>query len=213
MRAPTVLWVLVMIFVALQMPSILWPNLHWLILSLGAFQAGEFADAVQNPTGSGRTLLTLVTHSFLHGGIVHLLFNSLAFLFLGTAVALRLGTVRFLILYVVSAAAGALMHGLLVSSDAYVIGSSGVVFALAAAHADGLAAAHDLQRSVRLRFLARQAVGWMIANALIYAALYLLAERSGGQGALAAWRVHLGGYMAGAFLTPLLARGRYLRRS
>lgn len=53
---------------------------------------------------------TLVTYAFLHGDWIHLGLNGLWLIAFGGPVARRLGTLRFLALFVVTAVAGALMH-------------------------------------------------------------------------------------------------------
>ena len=45
---------------------------------------------------------TLVTYMFLHGGLMHILFNMLTLYFFGPRVEERMGSRRFLILYFVS---------------------------------------------------------------------------------------------------------------
>jgi len=53
------------------------------------------------------TVLPMIGHAFLHGGITHLLINMAFLLAFGSAVARRMGAVQFLLLYLSGAAAGA----------------------------------------------------------------------------------------------------------
>jgi membrane associated rhomboid family serine protease len=69
----------------------------------------------------------LVTSMFLHGFILHLVFNMVALWFIGRPVEQYLGSLRFLLLYFVSGLAGS--AGALVSSPHGVtVGASGAIF-------------------------------------------------------------------------------------
>lgn len=52
----------------------------------------------------------IVTHFFMHANLPHLFFNMFALISFGTALEARLGSKRFLLLYIVSALAAALLH-------------------------------------------------------------------------------------------------------
>jgi membrane associated rhomboid family serine protease len=69
----------------------------------------------------------LVTSMFLHGFLMHILFNMIALWFIGSEVEQYLGTVRYLGLYFVSGLAGA--AGALVATPMQpVVGASGAIF-------------------------------------------------------------------------------------
>jgi membrane associated rhomboid family serine protease len=74
----------------------------------------------------------LVTAGFLHGGIVHLLFNMYVLWWLGNLLEPSLGTPRFVALYFASLLAGS-FGALLLSPDRPTVGASGAVFGLMAA--------------------------------------------------------------------------------
>ena len=77
---------------------------------------------------------TAITYMFVHGGIMHILFNMLALYFFGPAVEERLGSRRFVTLYTVSGIAGALLSAIF--APAYpIIGASGAVFGVMIAFA------------------------------------------------------------------------------
>lgn len=76
---------------------------------------------------------TVVTYMFLHGGIMHLLFNMLALFFFGPRVEDRLGSGRFATLYFLSGISGALLS--LAFSSAPIIGASGGIFGVMLAFA------------------------------------------------------------------------------
>lgn len=78
---------------------------------------------------------TFLTYAFLHGDIWHLGTNMLFLWVFGDNVEDALGHLRFLLFYLLCAAAGALVHGLLnVESQAPLIGASGAVSGVVAAY-------------------------------------------------------------------------------
>jgi membrane associated rhomboid family serine protease len=81
---------------------------------------------------------TIVTYMFLHGSLSHIGFNMLALYFFGTRVEMRIGSRRFIQLYVVSGIGGALLS--LVSASygspyIPIVGASGAVFGVSLAFA------------------------------------------------------------------------------
>lgn len=77
----------------------------------------------------------LMTHAFVHGSAIHLVVNMWALLALGRAVERRLGTGRFVALYLGSALAGGLIYAVVFPADAIpAIGASGAVAGVMAAY-------------------------------------------------------------------------------
>ena len=72
----------------------------------------------------------LMTAMFLHGSLLHLLFNMFALFWLGTIVEQALGTPRFLLVYFVSGLAGSAGALWLSSAAAVTVGASGAIFGL-----------------------------------------------------------------------------------
>lgn len=70
---------------------------------------------------------TIVTYMFLHGGMMHLLFNMLGLYFFGPRVEERLGTRRFTVLYFLSGLSGA-AASFAFSPASPIIGASAGVF-------------------------------------------------------------------------------------
>jgi membrane associated rhomboid family serine protease len=62
------------------------------------------------PGGLGADIWTFFSYSLLHGDLTHLGMNALWLLPFGTAVARRLGTLRFLAFFAATAGAGAALH-------------------------------------------------------------------------------------------------------
>lgn len=76
-------------------------------------------------------LWTPLTYSFLHGSTEHIVFNSLWLAAFGVPVLRRIGTMRFLVFWCLSAAVSAFGHAALHWGDeTLLIGASGVVSAL-----------------------------------------------------------------------------------
>ena len=77
---------------------------------------------------------TLVTYMFVHAGIAHILFNMLALYFFGPRVEERLGTSRFMGLYMLSGISGAVLS-MIFAPYAPIVGASGAVFGVMLAFA------------------------------------------------------------------------------
>lgn len=90
-----------------------------------AFDFTETAEALRRDGATAATLLPLLTHMFLHGGLLHIGANMLYLWIFGNNVEDRLGRLRFLLFYLLCGVAGALAQGLL--RPAPMIGASGAV--------------------------------------------------------------------------------------
>lgn len=132
---------------------------------------------------------TLVTYMFLHGGLMHLLFNMLALFFFGPRVEERLGSKQFGWLYFLSGISGALLS-LALSRGSPIVGASAGVFGVMLAFAYFWPHEPILIWGV-LPVPARLLV-------VITTVLALYSGFSGAQSGIAHF-AHLGGY-AGAFL-------------
>jgi membrane associated rhomboid family serine protease len=171
--------------------------------------------------GSPRDLwLTPLSYSFLHGDWTHLIFNSVWLAAFGSPPARRFGPVRFLLLGVLGAVAGAAAHlathlydlapvvGASAAVSAYMGASARFVFAPGMRLGDPLAGAGT--RLARLSELpgntqALAFVGfWFASNLLV---------GLGGQGlgfsqAPIAWEAHIGGFLLGLLAAPLFDQRR-----
>jgi membrane associated rhomboid family serine protease len=167
--------------------------------------------------------LTLATYGLLHGSWGHLLSNVLWLVVFGSPVARRLGDTRFLALMLVTSAAGALAQWLADPLElSPLIGASAAVSGATAA-----AARFVFQEGIRFGALGRDEavraipaaslrqlftnsralafIGiWFVANLLFGTGIVPLA----GENASIAWQAHIGGFLAGLALFPLLDRGR-----
>jgi membrane associated rhomboid family serine protease len=140
---------------------------------------------------------SLLTHAFLHGGWLHLAVNGAAFLGLGHALAQMIGIGRFLVIFAITAIAGALTFGLIADTDGPMVGASGAIFGM-------FAVLTAWQESALRRAGRSRAMIWRRIAALIA----LNAALAYGLGGLLAWEAHLGGWVAGWLLASLF-RPRY----
>jgi len=90
-----------------------------------ALDPAELRDAVAAGEVALQPLLTLVTHQFLHGGWLHLLGNLLYLWIFGDGVEDRLGSARFLALYLAAGIVAAL--GQMAVAPAPMVGASGAI--------------------------------------------------------------------------------------
>lgn len=156
---------------------------------------------------------SLISYSFLHAGWLHLIINSVWLMAFGSVVARRIGSVRFLTLFALSAIGAALLHFVTHTNDVMpVIGASGAVAGIMAAairfvfqpgeslsgfsldasgsyRAPSLPLLKTFQDRRTLRFI------------LLWLAINLLTGLAGiplglGEGSIA-WEAHLGGFFTG----------------
>lgn len=156
----------------------------------------------------GEYFWTPVTYSLLHGSVEHLLFNGLWLAAFGTPVARRIGAMRFIVFWIVSAAAGAFFHAAVNWGEAtLMIGASAVVSALMGAacrFAFGgrarylppeLAPLLSVREALRERTVVVFTIAWLIGNLAFAIGLPLF----GDLGRAVAWDAHIGGFLLGFF--------------
>ena len=151
--------------------------------------------------GIGFAPWQLVTYAFLHGSMLHLLFNMFALYMFGTAIEQVFGSRRYLIYYavcVVSAALAQLLVAKLTGGFYPTVGASGGVFGLLLAY--GL---YFPNNRVMLLFPPIPMPARVFV--LIYAVLELVMGVTGAQSGVAHF-AHLGG-MVGGFIMLRFWRG------
>ncbi len=175
------------------------------------------AGAYMYPGGQWAAATQFVTHIFVHGDLTHLAINSAWFLAMGTPVARRLGTVRFLAFFLLCGIGGALLF--LPFNAAPMVGASGAISGLmggglrflfgpltdgqpeplaSKAGSAPLLSLHDTFTDRRILI----AIGaWTVLNLVAALAAPAIIE-----GVSIAWEAHLGG-----FFTGLLAIGLFDR--
>nr|WP_316654237.1 rhomboid family intramembrane serine protease [uncultured Gellertiella sp.] len=161
---------------------------------------------------------TPVTYSFLHGNPQHLIFNCVWLVCFGTPVVRRIGTVRSVAFWILSAIASVgVFAGLHWADGILVIGASGVISAFTGAacrFAFPPRGLHFSRRpvyaypllSLSQVFSSRAAItflaSWLLGNVLVAAGLPI----AGSPGAVVAWEAHIGGLLFGLLAFPLFDR-------
>jgi membrane associated rhomboid family serine protease len=147
-------------------------------------------------------LASYVTYSFLHGNFMHLAGNMLFIWVFGDNIEDAMGHLRFLLFYVLCAAAGAVAHGLILpASTSPLIGASGAAAGIIAAYV-------MLHPRVKIWILAlgripiRLTAFWVIGAWIIFQIASLLFTQDDS----VSWGAHVGGILAGAILLPLMKR-------
>jgi len=161
----------------------------------------------------GAQWLTVVTHMFLHGGFAHVLGNGWFLWVFGRNVEDRLGSGRFLLLYLLAGlAAAALQVAVAPDSPLPMIGASGAISGVLGAYLILFPAAWIYTL-----------VPWIVpivpVPAFLFLVLWFVVQAFNGFGALltsrwgggVAWWAHAGGFAAGMGLM-LLARKKSQRR-
>lgn len=157
-----------------------------------AYQHGAFWAVLlkgAEPVFPGQPATMFATYAFLHGGLLHVVVNSIALLSFGTAIIQRIGQKRFLIAYFVTAVGGGACFGLFSSNPAPMVGASGALFGLL-----GIWVCWD--------YLDRRYYGdplWVTARAIVFLIVYNLVFFVLLSGNLA-WETHLGGFVTGWLL-------------
>lgn len=196
-----------------------WDN--WLVVA-SAFVPSRYAgDMDRLPGGIVSAVLSPVTYQLVHGHMTHLLFNALWLLAFGGAIAMRVGTRRFLAFTifagVISAAVYLAFHW---GARMPVIGASGAVaglmggtmrFLFSALDSGGIWRLREAPRSVELmplhvaltdkRILAATAI-LIVINLLTFAGV----DTAGVDAGSIAWEAHIGGYLAGLLTFGLFDR-------
>lgn len=158
-----------------------------------------------------------ISYNFLHADIVHVGFNAIWLLALGTPVARRLSAGKFLGLAGLCGMAGALVHVVMYrASMGALIGASGAVaglmgaavrFALFVPGGYALAFRHGFNGGLVLPLRDQRVLGfsaiWICLNLILglFGGLF-----AGGPGQSIAWDVHIVGYLSGLILFPYFDR-------
>jgi membrane associated rhomboid family serine protease len=146
----------------------------------------------------GENLISLVTSMFLHADIIHIALNMLFLFVSGDAVERELGNFRFLGLYLACGIIAGLFHSYLnTASTIPTIGASGAIF--------GILAAFAILFPFRWIF---KLFGFIPIPmpAIIFVFITILTETayvSSGIAENVAHTAHVGGFLAGVFLTLL----------
>lgn len=167
-------------------------QLFFLALSPEAFASGYWYE--------------LLTHQFLHGGLMHLIMNAVgAFVFATPVIRLlgmrASGLALFFIYVLVCGAAGGLAwlaFAMATSSSGLLIGASGAVSGLWGG-ASRLLSRREGLAPLNNRTVVSQAIAFAVINVVVGLLSPLIGIQIG-------WQAHLGGYAAGLLLIGAFAR-------
>lgn len=166
-------------------------RLRQLLYDWGGFWPGLLGS--WQPNFPMQPYAMFLSYALLHGGILHLGMNMVTLWSLGIGVIDRVGSVRFLGLYLGATLGGAAGYGILAETVRPMVGASGALFGLAGAL---------MAWAYVDRFTARAAL-WPIARVgtLLLAINLVMYWALDGQ---LAWQTHLGGFFAGWVLALLI---------
>ncbi|MCL5776613.1 rhomboid family intramembrane serine protease [Limibaculum sp. FT325] len=159
------------------------------IYTMFAFFDVQFELARAGIAVEPQLIWSFVTYAFLHGGWLHLALNGAVFLALGHGISRSIGIGRTVGLFLITAAAGALVFALIAETRWPLVGASGAVFGFL-----GTATAWRL-RALRAVGLSTAPVWRLVAGLVAINAV--MAFGFTGLGGALAWEAHLGGFVAG----------------
>ena len=168
------------------------------------------ADVLASPAA----WVTLLTSLFLHGGWLHLISNLLYLAVFGGSVERRLGSARYLLLYLACGVLGGLTYVVAQpTSEAPAVGASGAIAGVIAANLVLLPGA-TLGSIAPVLFFEPAAnlpalllVVWLLAQLFSGLSAASLTATTG-----IAWWAHVGGFASGLVLGPMLRPRRVGRR-
>jgi membrane associated rhomboid family serine protease len=209
---PVVVWLAVALIGVHVLRQFLDPDQDERLLLAFAFIPDRYGSLVDTlPGGVAARFWSPVTYAFLHADFVHLLVNLIWMASFGAALAIRFEAVRFLIVALASAVAGAAAHFAVHAAEGgIVIGASGAVSGMMAATArfafspggplSGRASAASYLVPAEPILVALRNPR-ALAFVLVWFAVNLLFGLTGGLGANVsggiAWEAHIGGFLAG----------------
>lgn len=190
-------------------------SLAWLITSSGGLDAMAALVAGFIPARAGGAatvpgalpfLVTPLSATLVHAGIIHLGFNMLMLGFCGRMVEVALGRWGVVLLYLVGAyAAAAAQYAVDPTSPVPMIGASGAISALVGAYALLFG-----QRRARALGPVPAEIVHVVWLAAAWIGLQLLLNYAAtGEGAMIATAAHVGGFIVGLVLARPILRFRY----
>ena len=159
---------------------------------------------------------TPVTYSLLHGSVQHIVFNGFWLMAFGAPAGRRIGTLRFVLFWILSSVASAALHAALNWGDiSLLIGASGVISGLMGAACrfafpserrpmlpTHLNARLSILEALKSRTVVIFMLLWLVGNALIAVGIPLVGDSD----QEIAWDAHIGGFVFGFFLFSLFDR-------
>lgn len=172
-------------------------QLQQLLFSVSALKYGLIPDQLHP--------ITLITHQFLHGGMMHLLGNLFFLVLCGFAVEAAIGHLRFLLFYLLSGITGGLLFAVLdLSSTTPLVGASGAISGVMAMYV-----AIFRLKKIEFFYWLFVFVGYFRAPALFVLPFYIGKELIAyftETDSNVAFMAHTGGFIAGSILIAITLR-------
>jgi membrane associated rhomboid family serine protease len=206
---PIAVYAIVALNVAVFVREVGAPNSEALISGY-ALIPFDVTHGIQLGPPSAPTFATLVTSQFLHGGILHIVFNMLFLIVFGPQIEWLTGHVRFVLFYLVCGVLGALAQiSVMPNSHIPSVGASGAIAGVLGAYIVRYPA-NTVQTIVPigcfplfLRLPAALVIGLWALSQFMHGfgtiSSRVLSERGGG----VAYFAHIGGFLAGVLLIGL----------
>jgi membrane associated rhomboid family serine protease len=189
---------------------------RWAMVPARVAAAVGALGAIPRDPAALRPLVTIFTAMFLHGGIWHIAGNMLYLFIFGAAVEGRLGPGRYCGFYFVSGLAAAMATVVMApASQIPVIGASGAIAGVLGAYFVMYPRGRILMILPLFVFIKLIEIPAVIFLLLWFAVQLWAGLEEGGRTAIAggvAWWAHVGGFLFGVALGPLLARPERTRR-
>lgn len=195
------------------------PADDWFVVTMAFIPLRYAGEAALLPGGLPAAVTSFVTHTFIHGDIVHLTMNSVWLLAFGPILCRRIGWLKFFVFYFACGAAGAaLFLAFNFGLAAPVVGASGAIAGLMGAVMRFLFSAidrrqgpllskdpaaiprMDLPTALRDRRVVTATGVFIGLNMLIMLGLNAFGtagSEPGAEAARIAWEAHVGGYLFG----------------
>jgi membrane associated rhomboid family serine protease len=209
---PVVTWLLIGLnsLVFLYQVSLPPEKLEQFILMFALIPARDFAPLATPAALSPEIYVPFVSNMFLHASWLHLILNMWTLWLFGAAVEDRLGRAKFLVFYLLCGVVASVTHSVFNADSAVpAMGASGAIAGVIGCY-------------IRLFPMAKVVVLVPILffpiffemYAAVFAAIWFFAQFLQGAadfftptaGANVAWWAHVGGFLAGVVLSPLLAQ-------
>jgi len=162
--------------------------------------------AMWHPSQDNFNPIQIITHMFMHGGLIHLAFNMFVLWQFGRGMEKLWGHTKFLIFYITSGLGAVLLHNLLMTSgfDIPMVSASGAIYGLVV----GYVAMYPNQKMsiIFLPMFSFKASKFI----LVALGIELLITVSGFHTGIAHW-AHIGGAITGFLLFVFWLKGRKIK--
>lgn len=173
--------------------------LPWEAYGFLVFRVDLFSKALQGDAPLA-IYLSVLGYSLMHGGFMHIIFNSLWLAAIGKASLVRLTNPQFVVVLVLGSVGGALAHLLAHDGDASsMVGLSASISALF-----GVFCRIPGHQGAALPLLSDRVTKFSLGFVAINLIFGILPGVNGS--GMIAWQAHLGGFFAGLFVAPLFVK-------